>query len=189
MRADNTWTEVATRTRRAWSSVKNLLVETAEEESQMDFLLSSSSIHLEDCRVELSSHFRSDHWPIVSNYLFGPSINLDRVRFKRCLVKWYPSEFWFHRVNEFSADWSDPLSAFGCWAQIARECCLSVEQKVAFQDHLQDLLRLRRQRLDPDWRCQVNRAICRTRRKRKRIMQSSNSQGSVRVWSCPACAE
>ena len=53
-------------TRRAWSSVKNLLVETAEEESQIDFLL---SIHLDDCRVEQSLHFRSDHWPIVSNYL------------------------------------------------------------------------------------------------------------------------
>ena len=37
LRADNTWTEVATPTRRAWSSVKNLLVETAEEKSQMYF--------------------------------------------------------------------------------------------------------------------------------------------------------
>ena len=71
----------------------------------MDFLLSSSSIHLEHCRVEQSFHFRSDHWPFVNSYVFGPSFNLDRVRFKRCPVKWFPSEFWFH-----------PLSAFGCWA-------------------------------------------------------------------------
>ena len=172
LRADNTWTEIAAPTRRAWSSVKNLLVETVEEETQMDFLLSPSSIHLEDCRVEQSLLFGSDHWPIVSNYVFGPSIDLDRVRFKRCPVKRSPSEFWFHRVNEFFADWSDPLSAFGCWAQIARECCFPFERKVVFQDNLQVLLRLRRQRLDPDWRRQVSRAIYRTRRKRKRIMQS-----------------
>ena len=57
LRADNTWTEVARPTRRAWSSVKNLLVAAAEKESQTDFLLSSSSIHLEDCRVEQSPHF------------------------------------------------------------------------------------------------------------------------------------
>ena len=69
LRADNTWTEVTTPTRGAWSSVRNLLVEAAEEESQMDFLLSSSSIHLEDCRVEQSLRFRSDHWPTVSNYV------------------------------------------------------------------------------------------------------------------------
>ena len=147
LRADNTWTEVATPTRRAWSSVKNLLVEIAEEESQMDFLLSSSSTHLEDCRVEQSLHFRSDHWPIVSNYVFGPPINLDRVRFKRCPVKWSPSEFWFHRVNEFSADWSDPLSAFGCWAQIARECCLPVERKVDFNTIFKTCFRF----VDNDW--------------------------------------
>ena len=118
---------------------------TAEEESPMDFLLSSSSIHLEDCRVEQSLHFRSDHWPIVSTYVFGSPINSGRVRFKRCPVKWSPSEFWFHRVNEFSADWSDPLSAFGHRAQIARECCLPAERKVDFQDNLQDS---RKARLD-----------------------------------------
>ena len=87
-------------------------------------------------------------------------------------MKWSPSEFWFHRVIEFSADWSDPLSAFGNWAQTARKCCLAVERKVDFQDNLQDLLRLRRQHLDPEWRRQVNREIYRTRRKRKRIKQS-----------------
>ena len=97
--------------------------------------------------------------------------NSDRDRFKRCPVKWSPSELWFHRVNEFSADWSDPLSAFGQWAQIARECRLPAERKVDFQDNLQDLLRLRRQHLDPDCRRDVNRAIYRTRRKRKRFMQ------------------
>ena len=154
-------------------------------ESQMVFLLSSSSILLEDCRVEQSLHFRSEHWPIVSNYVFGSPINSDRVRFKRCPVKWSPSELWFHRVREFSANWSDPLSAFGHLAQIARECCLPAERKVDFQDNLQDLLRLRRQRLDPDWRRQVNRAIYRT----KADHAVSSSQGSVRVWSCPACAE
>ena len=151
--------------------------------------MSSSSVHLEDCRVEQSLHFRSDHWPIVSNYMFGSPINSDRAGFKRCPVKWSPSEFWFHRVNEFSADWSDLQSASGSWAQIARECRLPVERRVDFQDNLQDLLRLRRQRLDPDWRRQVNRAIYRTRRKRKKDHAVSSSLGSVRVWSCPACAE
>ena len=86
-------------------------------------------------------------------------------------MKWSPSEFWFHRVSEFSADWFDPLSVFGQWAQIAQECRLPAERKVDFQDNLQDLLRLRRQHLDPDWRRQVNRAIFRTRKKRKRLMQ------------------
>ena len=171
LRADNTWTEVATPTRRAWSSVKNLLVETAEEESQIDFLLSSSSIHLEDCCDEQSLHFRSDHWPIVSNYVFGSPNYSDHERFKRCPVKWSPSEFWSHRVNEFSADWTDPLSAFGQWAQIARECRLPAGREVVFQDNLQDLLQLRRQHLDSDWRRQVSHAIYRTRRKRKRFMQ------------------
>ena len=72
----------------------------------------------------------------------------------------------------FSADWSDSLSAFGHWAQIARECRLPAERKVDFQDNLQYLLQLRRQHLHPDWRRQVNRAKNRTRRKRKRFMQS-----------------
>ena len=57
LRADISWTEVASPTRRAWSSVKNLLVETGEEESQMDSLLSASSIHLEDCRQQLCFRF------------------------------------------------------------------------------------------------------------------------------------
>ena len=74
--------------------------------------------------------------------------------------------------DEFYADWSDPLSAFGQWAQIARECRLPAERKVDFQDNLQDLLRLRRQHMDPDWCRQVNRAIFRTRRKRKWLVQS-----------------
>ena len=74
--------------------------------------------------------------------------------------------------DEFYADWSDLLSAFGQWAQIARECRLPAERKVDFQDNLQDLLRLRRQHMDPDWCRQVNRAIYRTRRKRKWLMQS-----------------
>ena len=45
--------------------MKNLLVEVPEEESQMDFLLSSSSIHLEDCRVEQSLHFMFSVLPTI----------------------------------------------------------------------------------------------------------------------------
>ena len=86
-------------------------------------------------------------------------------------VNWSPSESWELRVGEFSADWSDPLSVFGHWAQLARECYLPAVRKIDFQDNLQDLLRLRRQHLDPDWRRQVNRAIYRTRRKRKRFVR------------------
>ena len=120
LRADNTWTEVATPTRRAWSSVKHTLAVTAEEELQMDFLLSSSTIGLEDCYVEQGFDFRSDHWPVVSNYILNTPNTLPRNQVNRCPVKWSPSEFWFPRVGEFSADWSDPLSAFGQWAQIVR---------------------------------------------------------------------
>ena len=110
LRADNTWTEVATPTRRAWSSVKNLLVETAEEELQMDFLLSSSSIHLEDCRVESEFALQKRSLAKLSATSFvGSPTNSDRVRFKRCPVKRSPFESWFHRDNEFSADWSDPF--------------------------------------------------------------------------------
>ena len=121
LRADNTWTEVATPTRRSWGSVRHPLALEGEEETQMDFLLSSSSIGLEECRVEQAIDFRSDHWLIVGNYILDNPNTLCRGKFKRCPVNWSPSELWELRVGEFSADWSDPLSVLGHWAQLARE--------------------------------------------------------------------
>ena len=161
----------------------------AEEESQIDFLLSSSSIHLEDCCVEQSLHFRSDHWPIVSNYVFGSPNYSDHERFKRCLVKWSPSEFWSHRVNEFSADWTDPLSAFGQWAQIARECRLPAGREVVFQDNLQDLLQLRRPTLGLRLASSGEPCNISNTQKTQTVYAVPSSQGSVRVWTCPTCAE
>ena len=171
LRADNTWTEVATPTRRSWGSVKHPLALEGEEETQMDFLLSSSNVGLEECYVEQAIDFRSDHWPIVSNYVISSPNTLPRGKFQRCPVNWSPSELWELRVGEFSADWSDPVSALRHWAQLASECYLPAVRKTDFQDNLQDLLRLRRQHLDSDWRRLVNRAIYRTRRKRKRFVR------------------
>ena len=121
LRADNTWTEVAMPTRRAWSSVKHPLAMEGEEETQMDYLMSSSSIGLEECYVEQAIDFRSDHWPIVSNYILSSPNTSPRGKFKRSPLNWSPSESWNVRIRECSADWSDPLSVLGQWAQIARE--------------------------------------------------------------------
>ena len=171
LRADNTWAEVVMPTRRAWSSVKHPLAMEGEEETHMDFLLSSSTIGLDECYVQQARDFRSHHWPVVSYYYILSTPNtLSIKQFKRCHVNWPPSESWCLRVGEFSADWSDPLSVLGQLAQVARECRLPFARKFDFQDNLQDLLQLRRQHLDSDWRRQVNRAIYRTRRERKRFV-------------------
>ena len=185
LRGDNTWTEVAMPTRRSWSSVKHPLATEGEEETHMDFLLSSSTIGLEECFVEQAFDFISDPWPVVTNYILSTPNMSSRKQFKRCPVNWSPSESWGLRVDEFLADWSDPLSVLGQWAQIARECRLPVARKFDFQDNLQDLLRLRRQHLDPDWRRQVNRAIYRTRRKRKRFVRFQALQDACTSGRAP----
>ena len=91
-------------TRRAWSSVKHPLAMEGEEETQMDFLLSSSTIGLEECCVEQAIDFRDDHWTVVSNYILSTPNTLSRKQFKRCHVNWSPSESWCPGVGEFSAD-------------------------------------------------------------------------------------
>ena len=117
----------------------------------MDFLL-SSSIDLEDCCVEQRFDFRSDHRPVVSSGTFSVPDTSSRKQLctVRCPVRWSPSESWLLRVEEFTADWCDPLSTFRRLAQTARR--LPPDQKYDFQENLQDLLQFLRRTADLDSR-------------------------------------
>ena len=113
-----------------------------------------------------SFDFGSNHWLVASNYIPSTPNTLPRKQSRLCVVNWSPSESWFPRVGEFSADWSDPWSAFGQWAQIARDCRLPIARKFDFRDNFQELLRLRRQHLDADWQHAIYK-----RRNRQRIVR------------------
>ena len=55
--------------------------------------------------MEQAIDFRSNHWPVVSNYILSTPNTLSGKQFKRCHVNWSPSELWCPRVGELLVNW------------------------------------------------------------------------------------
>ena len=119
---------------------------------------------------------------MFSSYTFSTTDTSFRRQFSCCTLRWSPSELLSNKLNAY---WSHPLSTSRHWAQTSRECRLPPDRKHDFQDNLQDLLQLLCHSPELDSQRLVNRAICRTRRRRKRFVRSQVLTGACATGRAP----
>ena len=138
--------------------------------SQIDFVISSSSLICVDTGVDEHMDFTSDHRPVWANFQFTasmPELMFPSQQGPRVPLNWKPGPTWNDAAACFDWNWTSNWSDISSkWCELATLHQLRKSQR--YDKTLMALLQDRRCAANPEERRTLNKMIWRYRRKRKR---------------------